>query len=242
VTIVSAGVRRGSGVALTFDDGPAIPYTAKILDVFAELGGRATFFVRGAALSTVSHDVVRRAAAQGHEIGNHTYGHRSLASLDDATVRDEIGRTHTLLEEIVGSPPTLIRPPYGADAARVDRIAAGLGYRSTVLWSVHGHDWEGPPAGQIAASILDSPALRPGAIVLLHDGSETTPAASRRSTVDALRTLVPELRARGYELVTVSELLDVRPSPATLVVDAWERARRALKAQLVGRGSGTESR
>jgi peptidoglycan/xylan/chitin deacetylase (PgdA/CDA1 family) len=196
-------------VALTFDDGPLEPETDSLLDALADAGARATFFVRGSAISDATRRMVERAATEGHDVGNHTHSHYALDECTNDTLREEVRRTHDDLTAILGEAPTLIRPPYGRDPERVDAEAVKLGYRATVLWSIEAADWEMPPAEVIARRVLESPALRGGAIVLLHDGySPAQGKQSRRPTVDAVVQLLPELKRRGFEMVGVSRLLD----------------------------------
>ena len=124
-------------VALTFDDGPKHPETDTLLDVLAAADAKATFFVRGGAIDAQTTPLVVRAARDGHEIGNHTHSHLRLDEIERATVLEEISRTHAQLEQLTGTAPTVIRPPYGVGLDLVDEIAAPLGYRATVGWSVH---------------------------------------------------------------------------------------------------------
>ena len=195
-------------VALTFDDGPTRPYTELVLDVLASSAVPATFFVLGAAVVPETSPFVVRAAAEGHELGNHTHSHLSFVDVrHEDTIREEILWTHRTLTALTGKEPDLIRPPYGHGLALVDTVATSLGYRATVGWSVEAEDWAEPPADEIVERLLTE--LHPGAIILLHDGWPPDEGpASRRTTVEALKLLLPELKARGYELVTVTQLLD----------------------------------
>ena len=195
-------------VALTFDDGPSRPWTELVLEALAELDVRATFFVQGAAVDDETSALVVRTAREGHEIGNHTHSHFSFDEVRDETVvRDELGRTHELLASLIGRPPDLVRPPYGRGTELVDAAASALGYRATVNWSIDPEDWDEPPAEEIVECVVEE--LHPGAIVLLHDGSPLRERARSRSvTTEALATLVPEIRSRGYRFATVGELLD----------------------------------
>jgi peptidoglycan/xylan/chitin deacetylase (PgdA/CDA1 family) len=194
--------------ALTFDDGPALPDTRKLLDVLGEAETRATFFVRGGAVDNSTEALVAEAAAAGHEIANHTHSHLPYLGVQPPdVVAGEIRRTHDLLTSITGSEPTLIRPPYGHCLDELDSAASGHGYRATIHWSVVPSDWKSPGADRITRRVLAR--LHPGAIILLHDGAPPDqPDASRRQTVDAVRSLLRALKHRGYALLTVSQLLD----------------------------------
>jgi peptidoglycan-N-acetylglucosamine deacetylase len=192
-------------VALTFDDGPS-GTTPAILDVLDTYGVRATFFVIGSWVERLP-DVVRDAAARGHELGNHTWTHvdadrtRELAAL-----YDEVATTNDVIERVTGRRPTLLRPPYGSDPGRFARVAAECGLDATVLWSVQSFDWQDPEPEPIVEQVVAE--VEPGAIVLFHDGQrDTNDAKPRVSTLAALPTILEHLRSVGYEFLTVSELL-----------------------------------
>jgi peptidoglycan/xylan/chitin deacetylase (PgdA/CDA1 family) len=213
-------------IALTFDDGPLLPYTEQILDAFDEHQARATFFIRGGAVTERTSRLVLRAQQAGHEIGNHTQNHLALAGASPETIEAEIAATHDLLFQLLGSPPPVIRPPYGRGCAAVDLCASTFGYRATVLWNISPSDWSKPPPETIVSRVLagENPdqgevvqhcryserSPLTGAIVLLHDGcAREQEGESRFGTVKAVRSLLPELQSRGLELVTVSELLEI---------------------------------
>jgi peptidoglycan/xylan/chitin deacetylase (PgdA/CDA1 family) len=204
-SIFAAGPGRARRVALTFDDGPAAS-TADVLDVLAAEGVRATFFVIGRYVAG-REPTLRRARAEGHELGIHGFEHlNALLVRDAATLSGELSGCADELERAVGERPRLVRPPYGGDAGRTAREAGRLGLGPVVLWTVLGFDWEdGEQAGAIAARVLEE--AQPGAIVCLHDGDRKDPAVTRDATVAALPAIVRGLRRDGYELVTVSELL-----------------------------------
>jgi len=206
--IVYAAPRRIARreIALTFDDGPS-EWTLALLDVLAEHGARATFFVLGAAIEG-REQILRRAVAEGHELGNHAYSHEDPATLADEALRDELQRTSALLEAATGASPTYFRPPYADTDFRVARVARAAGLGRTVLRSVDPADWNEPDAETIGRRVLHG--SRAGAIVCLHDGippREPTGTPTREPTVAAVRAVVPELVRRGFALVTVTELL-----------------------------------
>ena len=205
--IMEPDAHRGRGdrrrIALTFDDGPDPARTPALLDALADLDTRATFFLVGAAVDA-SPGLGRRIAAEGHEIGNHTYTHRYLPLSRSRSVAGELRATDQAIASATGRTPTLARPPYGGRSPWNVRTFARQAKR-LVLWDVNSFDWRGEPADQVARRVLDH--VRPGSIVLLHEAR-----AGGEVTVEAVRLLVPALRARGFELVTVSEILDAAPA------------------------------
>ena len=194
-------------VALTFDDGPSA-WTPRILDVFSEHGGRATFFVLGRSISGYE-PVLRRIVDEGHEIGNHLFSHRDAATLTSREIRREIGATAQLVRDTVGFEPKLVRPPYGSAPERLALAARRLAIRATVQRSVDPADWRERDPDVIVQTVLAN--IKDGSIVCLHDGSpDPRRSQPRDATVDAVAELVPALRSRGFELVTVSGMLDAR--------------------------------
>ena len=196
-------------MALTFDDGPS-GWTEPLLDLLGEADARATFFVLGASIAG-NETVLRRIAAEGHEVGNHTHRHLDLADAGDELVAAELRAGASAIAAVLGQKPRLVRPPYGAAPQRVARLAGALSMGPVVMWSVDPADWRQREPQPIVDSVLAQ--LEPGAIVDLHDGipPNSTGEPSRQATVDAVAQLLPELRRRGYRLVTVSNLLDASP-------------------------------
>ena len=189
-------------LALTFDDGPS-RWTPAVLDLLGEHEAHSTFFVLGRYVEE-RPQLVARMTREGHEVGNHTFDHVHPADIEDTELRGQIART-TAAVRAAGAEIRLMRPPYGEDTHRVARLAHDEGLSPTVMWSMHGSDWEEPPPERIAADVLLG--AEPGAIVLLHDG---VPPGERRACggmVAALGVILPALRRDDYELVTVSELL-----------------------------------
>ena len=207
--------RHGVGdgvVALTFDDGPS-PWSGPILDLLAEHGGRATFFVLGAAVDEPDGTAtVTRMLAEGHEVGNHTYTHHTnLPELDDERLRGELTTTSAAIERATGRRPRYWRAPHFRSDARVRAVAGELGLQE-IGCSVITADylWPGP---QTAELVLEH--LRPGDVVDLHDGRAPTDgpeasSATREDTVEAVRLILAEMTRRGLRSVTVSELLAAR--------------------------------
>ncbi|MFW6437436.1 MAG: polysaccharide deacetylase family protein [Armatimonadota bacterium] len=184
-------------IALTFDDGPSGKYTPQLLDIFAEHGGHCTFMTLGRIVSG-HKQILRRAEAEGHEIGIHSWWHANYTGLSTPNIQSDIRRSRSALDAVIEGPVRWVRPPYGAMNSRVREAITDAGYR-VAMWSVDPHDWQNPGSEAIASRVLKN--ARDGAVVLLHDGG-----GNRAGTVAAMRTVVPELQRRGYQLVTLSEL------------------------------------
>lgn len=196
VTHASRDRRR---VALTFDDGPDPRRTPALLDALAELGAPATFFLLGKHVD--AHPALAaRIAREGHELGNHTYGHRYLPLARSRSVAAELAATDAAIERATGLVPAIARPPYGGRSPRNVRVFARHAKR-LVLWDVNSFDWKGAPAADVARRVVER--TRPGSIILMHEAR-----AGGEVTVDAVRLIVPALRERGFELVTVSRALE----------------------------------
>jgi peptidoglycan-N-acetylglucosamine deacetylase len=181
-------------VALTFDDGPG-PATPEIADTLARMEVPATFFVVGSAAAG-RPDEVKRLAADGHTIGGHSCSHPRSADVDDAQVVDECVRTAALVAELTGAPAPFVRPPYRkVDGARYAALLDDLGF-ATVTWSLDPRDWAATDPVDIVTAVLD--ALKPGAIVVLHDGGR-----NREATVEALPLIVHGARLAGYRFVAL---------------------------------------
>lgn len=184
-------------VALTFDDGPSPTYTPKILDILDRMDVEATFFVVGTMVEA-HPDLLRRAIRMGMTIGNHTYGHpvgRSFADRPRGEIRTEMERAQRLLRTY-GIRPFLFRPPGGSWSSFVRSAALERGMR-TVLWAVDSRDWAGTTADALVKRVLRD--VRPGSIILLHDGG-----GDRSATVEALPRIIRGLRARGLEPVAIT--------------------------------------
>ncbi len=185
-------------VALTFDDGPHPRTTAEILDVLKEYGVRATFFNVGE--NTVKRpELTAREVAEGHEIGNHTFTHINIRRLSEEKVKDQLLDTERAVTKATGVRPTLFRPPEGRIGEAGKAAAEELGY-TVVLWSVDTRDWTHRTAEEIAKTVTEN--VRDGDVILCHDF-----ISGESHTAEALRIFIPKLLARGYEFVTVSELI-----------------------------------
>lgn len=201
---VNAGTSTtGNLVALTFDDGPGKD-TWDVLALLKRYKMKATFFVIGQNVAN-NPGVIEAAVAEGHVVADHSMTHASLPSLDKAGLKSEIVGTKELITKAAGRPPTLMRPPFGDFTGTTNEYSRAQGMLP-VLWTIDSDDWALQDPGTIAANVLNSPALKPGAIILLHDGS-----MNRQMTVNALPMILDGLKARGLRSVTVPELLRLGP-------------------------------
>jgi len=197
-------------VALTFDDGPDEIWTPQILDILKRENVHATFFIIGKN-GQVNPGLVRRITAEGHDIGNHTFTHPNLGEIPGRMTELELTATQRLIESLTGRSTRLFRAPYFGDAepqtpdeVEPAAIANRLGYVIAGL-RVDPNDWDPPGADAIVeravAGVENPDPDKQGQVVLLHDGG-----GDRSQTVEALPSLIRELRARGYRFATISQL------------------------------------
>ena len=186
-------------IALTFDDGPHPRYTKMILDILNEYEITATFFVIGKNIENYPESM-KLISDAGCEIGNHTYTHARLDRLSQEQIEDEISRCETLIVSVTGKHSKVIRPPHGFISDELIAVSQKMDY-DTVLWSIDTEDWALTPSIDIYKSVLGN--INSGDIILMHDY-----VSGGNTTCGALRKIIPELLDRGYEFVTVSELLN----------------------------------
>ncbi|MDY4922667.1 polysaccharide deacetylase family protein [Frisingicoccus sp.] len=177
-------------VALTFDDGPS-QYTPGILNTLEKYESRATFFEVGNRIDRYP-DTVLRIDQMGCEIGNHSYDHAVLGNASASKIRSEISTTDAKIKAITGKTPVLFRPPYGSIGSSLRQNAG----KPMILWSIDTLDWKSKNADRVYERVMDH--VSDGDIILMHD--------LYSSTRDAVKRIIPELKKRGYQLVTVSEL------------------------------------
>jgi peptidoglycan-N-acetylglucosamine deacetylase len=183
-------------VALTFDDGPDPRWTPQVLDMLARYDATATFFVVGERARR-HPALVRRVAAAGHAIGNHTFVHADLVGVSAQRAATELARTSDTVADLLGRRPTLLRPPYG-HLDPVGLLAAAEAGLDVVFWSQH---VRGSAAVPDADRCLRD--VRPGSIVLAHDGGPEPNQALMR----AMTRVIGALHADGYALVDVPTLM-----------------------------------
>jgi len=188
-------------VALTFDDGPWPGQTDRILDILREKQVHATFFMLGARAKRAPV-LAKRVASEGHLVGNHTYGHKSLADSKPAEARRQIDRGRVALNRYTGVNTTWLRPPYGDMDKGAWKVVKASGSR-VVMWTVDSHDWEKPPVKKMVRNVVRH--AKPGSIILMHDGG-----GDREKTIAALPEVIDKLKAKGYNFVTVDEMYEAR--------------------------------
>jgi peptidoglycan-N-acetylglucosamine deacetylase len=195
---------RHGELALTFDDGPNPAWTPRLLDILAGHDVHATFFVVG-RFAQAEPGLVRRIAAAGHLIGNHSWSHPNLALTSATKVRDELLRTKDTLQQITGQSVRYFRPPFGARRPAVFRIARLLGM-APVLWNAMTSDWSEPSADAIAQCLMrriDRLGERgQAANIVLHDGSHLGPGANREPSVNAAWQIISNYK-RSHRFVTL---------------------------------------
>jgi peptidoglycan-N-acetylglucosamine deacetylase len=188
---LTAPARPGE-LALTFDDGPNPAWTPRLLDLLASHDIRGTFFLLG-GFAQAEPALVRRIAAEGHLIGNHTWSHPHLSSTPAARIREELVRTSGVLEQITGAKVEYFRPPFGARRPAVFRIARELGL-TPVLWNAMTSDWSEPSAERIArrlAAKVDRFTRNGYAVnIVLHDGGHRALGTNREPSVQAAGKLI----------------------------------------------------
>jgi cellulose synthase/poly-beta-1,6-N-acetylglucosamine synthase-like glycosyltransferase/peptidoglycan/xylan/chitin deacetylase (PgdA/CDA1 family)/spore germination protein YaaH len=197
-------------IAITFDDGPDQRFTPKILDILKEKNVPATFFVIGVDASQFPN-ILKREYAEGHEIGNHTYTHPNFDDISKTQLHWELNLTQRLIESTIGVKSILFRPPFGIDhqpeyAEEVAQlpIAQDMGYL-IIGQKIDPHDWRQVNGQQVSAQEIVASVLRQadaGNVVLFHDGG-----GDRSHTVEALPQVIDALRQRGYQLVSVPDLI-----------------------------------
>ncbi|MFJ9968896.1 polysaccharide deacetylase family protein [Streptomyces avermitilis] len=194
--------RRTRCVALTFDAGPG-PYTDRLLDILKAKGINATFFLLGKNGVNRFPELVRRQAAEGHELANHTWTHRRLTEASPTEIRRQLVPVQERVKELTGRTPTLMRPPQGLTNPRVAEVCRSLGL-AQILWTVTAKDYRDHDPKVITKRVLQG--ARRNGIILLHDVYP--------GTVPAVPGIIDGLRQRGLTPVTVSQLFAPhRPQP-----------------------------
>ena len=182
-------------VALTFDDGPSPRCTPQLLDGLQERGAHATFFVVGCQV-VKDPDIVERMAAEGHQVGNHSYDHGELDKLTPEQAAADMEKNEALLRQLLGEGSYWVRPPYGLLSEEEQRMLTV----PVINWSVDTEDWKSKDAGKILDIIYRQ--IDDGDIVLLHD--------RYLNSVEAALQAIDHLQQQNYRFVTVEELFRIR--------------------------------
>lgn len=177
---------------MTFDDGPHYTVTPRILDILQKNNARATFFVLGNRVDNFPN-IIQREYSQGHEIGSHSFSHPQITTLTSEEIEYQFTETEHRIQQYVPYTTKLIRPPYGQITQSLKEVLQ----KTFVLWSIDTQDWKTRDKDAIVSEVLNN--VKDGDIILMHDMYSTT--------ADACEELIPALIERGYQLVTVSELL-----------------------------------
>ena len=182
-------------VALTFDDGPRPGSTERLLEELRDRGARATFFLIGEQ-AQMYPELVQMIGAEGHQVGNHTWGHVCLQDLNTANALAEVERADAVLQTILGPGDYWVRPPYGlVDQAFIQQLSVPV-----IKWSVDPRDWESRNTQAVVDAVMET--VTDGSIVLLHDIYDTS--------VEAAFQIIDLLEPQGYRFVTVEQLLRIK--------------------------------
>jgi peptidoglycan-N-acetylglucosamine deacetylase len=197
--VYSQCIVESNVIAITFDDGPDPEGTPRLLDMLKERGIKATFFLVGRSVATWP-DIVKRIAAEGHEVANHTWMHPQLSHHKQTRVMDELRKTHDAIVKACGVAPVLYRPPYGAILLSQRKSIHERFQYPMILWDVDSMDWRSPRS---PAKVHDRviAQTKPGSIILCHD--------IHHETVDAMPATLDDLKARGFQFATVSQLINL---------------------------------
>ena len=196
--IVQRGARKGSSIALTFDDGPNPHFTPSVLELLKENQAKATFFLLGDKVASFP-DLAQKIVADGHEIASHSFHHHPLRGKSYFDVKHELDCAEESLKPFRRETTwKLLRPPYGTLSLPL-LVWAWRYRRKIILWSKDPEDFSAQSVSDLLRFFKEHPIV-PGDIILLHDQSDVT--------VDLLRTLLPQLRQEGLKMVGVNDLLD----------------------------------
>ncbi|MBX7245242.1 MAG: polysaccharide deacetylase family protein, partial [Candidatus Sumerlaeaceae bacterium] len=187
-------------VALTFDDGPHPAYTPRFIELLKSKNAKATFFLIGDNVKK-NPEIAKSLVDNGFEVGNHSWTHPILSKLTPAKAQDELSRTSDAIKEATGVLPTLMRPPYGSANKMVQDLCDSMKMK-IICWNIDTNDWKkGSVAEAMTKLIMKN--THDGTIILMHDRQE--------STYKTTEAVIDQLRAAGFEFVTVSELLGYEP-------------------------------
>ncbi len=189
--------RDDKKVALSFDAAWGNEDTQVILDILSRHNVHVTFFMTGGWVDSYPEDV-KKIAAAGHDLGNHSENHKHMSQLDTDSCVDELMKVHNKVKELTGKEMCLFRPPYGDYNDTLIKAVDSCGYY-TIQWSVDSLDWKDYGANDIVKRVLNHKNLTNGSIILMHNGA--------KYTKDALEQVITGLQEMGYTIVPISELI-----------------------------------
>ena len=184
-------------VALSFDAAWGNEDTEKILDILKENDIKVTFFMTGEWVNKYPEDV-KKIAADGHALGNHSENHKKMSTISAEECKKEIMDVHNKVRELAGVEMEVFRPPYGDYDDKLVDVTYELGYYP-IQWSVDSLDWKNYGVASIVDTVVNHKALENGSIILMHNGS--------KYTADALQGVIDGLKKKGYTFVTIPELI-----------------------------------
>ena len=189
-------------VALTFDDGPSAKFTPVIMDVLWKYQVKATFFVIGYRAEKFP-ELIAMEINHHFQVGNHSFQHKIMTGNSQSDIYKEMMNAQHAIESAAGHKPQprMFRPPRGRLNEKIVKVANQQHYK-IIMWSIDSRDWENPGVGKIVKRVLSQ--VQNGDIILFHDQG-----GSRMQTVESLKAIIPALKKRGFELVTVSELVNL---------------------------------
>ena len=197
--IAIAGTRTEQKVvALTFDHSWGNTFTPSILDTLKENDVKVTFFIMGPWAKKYP-DVAKRMVTDGHEIASHGYRHQNYGDMTREWITEDLQKSQAMIKDVTGVEPKLLRPPNGHYSQQSLKVTEEMGYK-TIIWNIDSLDWKNPGRDVIVERVMKR--LKPGGIILMH--ASDTPI----QTAEALPILLEKIKAEGYKIVTVSELLD----------------------------------
>ena len=196
--VFKSNINDKKKIAITFDDGPHPKNTEKILDVLDKYNVKSTFFIVGVNIKNYP-SALTKIIEKGHEIGNHTYTHSILKSMTAEQITKELTDTEDALNGLYDYSLNLIRPPCGLYDNKLLGIAEDKGYK-IVLWTIDTKDWAHTSVNDMVRDVIKN--VKSGDIILFHDY-----ISGKNNTPEALNIILPKLQEMGFNLVTVSELL-----------------------------------
>ncbi len=199
VPIIIHKVTHKKRIALTFDDGPHPKFTKQIIDILQEYSIKATFFVTGENAEK-EPNLIKEIIANGNEIGNHSYSHKSLFLKFYKEIETEIKKTDSILRNLGVKGAIHYRPPFGRFFLTTLIVLSKM-HKKLILWNLGPKDFKAKSSEEIYLKILKN--VFPGSIILLHDGN-----GDRTKTIIALQKIIPELLSQGYIFETISEFIE----------------------------------